>query len=148
MDDPLLQSAFAQEMVKQLRALDSYDIYAKATPADLLEPFILTKERKKEIPIIGDPDEETVARLKAYYNALCFLIEKESGIMAVPVINLTHEGFGRALITVGRLVVVNKTLRDVHRFGFKSLEKMHEEAEQLIKTAVQLIRQYPEVAKL
>ena len=34
MDNPLLQSAFAQEMVKQLRALDSYDIYAKATPAD------------------------------------------------------------------------------------------------------------------
>ena len=68
--------------------------------------------------------------------------------MAVPLINLTHEGFGRALITVGRLVVVNKTLRDVHRFGFKSLEKMHEEADQLIKTAVQLIAQYPEVAKL
>jgi hypothetical protein len=48
MDDPLLQSAFAQEMVKQLRALDSYDIYAKATPADLLEPFILTRNGKRK----------------------------------------------------------------------------------------------------
>jgi probable nitrogen fixation protein len=67
--------------------------------------------------------------------------------MAVPVINLTHEGFGRALITVGRLVVVNK-LCVMSTVLVLRVRKMHEEAEQLIKTAVQLIRQYPEVAKL
>nr|WP_255211064.1 DUF269 domain-containing protein [Methylogaea oryzae] len=52
---------------------------------------MLTKERKQAIPIVGDPDEITMARVKAYYNALATLIEKRSGLMAVPVINLTHE---------------------------------------------------------
>ena len=44
--------------------------------------------------------------------------------MAVPMINLSHEGFGRAIITVGKLIVMDKILRDVHRFGFESLENL------------------------
>ena len=44
--------------------------------------------------------------------------------MAIPLISLTHEGFGRGLITVGKLVVFDRTLRDVHRFGFPSLAKL------------------------
>jgi probable nitrogen fixation protein len=147
-DDALLNTDFAREMVKQLRALDTYDIYEKWTHAQILAPLILSKERKAEIPIIGDPDEETIARVKAYYNALSSLIEAQSAIMAVPFINLSHEGFGRALIMSGKLVVVDKTLRDVHRFGFKSLEKMCEEAHKTITKAVALIEQYPEVAHL
>lgn len=147
-DDPALESEFAKEMIKQMRALDTYDHYAKWTNARILAPFILTKERKKEIPVIGDPDEKTLSRLKAYYNALSSLIETDCGLMAVPLINLTHEGFGRALIMVGKLVVVDKTLRDVHRFGFKSLAKMQEEADRLVNQAVALVNQYREVAEL
>ena len=108
----------------------------------------MTKERRQEIPVIGDPDEVVMARVKAYYNALSSLIEKQSGLMAVPMINLTHEGFGRALIIVGKLVVVDKTLRDVHRFGFKSSEKLQSEVETIVGKAVALIEQYREVAKL
>ena len=33
---------------------------------------------------------------------------------------MSHEGFGRMILTAGRLIVVNKHLRDVHRFGFES----------------------------
>ena len=76
------------------------------------------------------------------------MIEKETGLMAVPVINLTHEGFGRAMITVGKLVVLDKTLRDVHRFGFESLDKMITDADKMISKAVALISDYREVAKL
>ena len=86
--------------------------------------IILTKERKREIPIIGDPDEITLARVKAYYNSIATLIEKKSGLLAVPVINISHEGFGRAFVLVGKLIVVDKVLRDVHRLGFPSLEDM------------------------
>jgi probable nitrogen fixation protein len=37
---------------------------------------------------------------------------------------MSHEGFGRTVLTTGRLIVVNRYLRDVHRFGFPSLEKL------------------------
>jgi len=147
-DDPVLSSHFAKEMVKQLKALDTYDMYEKWSDGQILSPLIMTKERKAEIPVIGDPDDITMSRVKAYYNALSCLIENETGLMAVPMINLTHEGFGRAMIFVGRLIVVNKTLRDVHRFGFKTSEKMVEESDKIVTGAAELVEKYREVAKL
>ena len=63
--------------------------------------------------------------------------------MAVPMINLSHEGFGRAIITVGKLVVVDKTLRDVHRFGFKSLSKMKDDADKFLSVALNIVSEYP-----
>jgi len=146
--DPIMQSDFIQEITKQMRAVDSYGVWEGYTTEQLLEPLVLTPERKKEIPVIGDPDEETIARVKAFYNAIASLIEKECGLMAVTMINLSHEGFGRALITVGKLVVVDKTLRDIHRFGFPSLSKMKDEADKLLSVALGLVGEHSKVAGL
>jgi len=143
MDQP-----FAHQMVVQLRAIDSYGTYENWSDEKVIDPLILTKERKREIPIVGDPDETVIARLKAYYNALATSIERKTGLMAVPVVNLSHEGFGRAFIITGKLIVLEKTLRDVHRFGFPSLEKMCGDSEKLIDKAVALIDTYREVAEL
>jgi len=146
--DPIYETDFIKEMIRQMRALDSYGTYDGQPGEALLEPLILTKERKAEIPIVGDPDEETIARVKAFYNAIATLIEKECGLMAVPFINLTHEGFGRVLIIVGKLVALDKTLRDVHRFGFDSLSKMKTEGDKLLSVAIERVGAYPEVAGL
>jgi probable nitrogen fixation protein len=146
--DPVLGTDFAIEMVRQMRAVDAYGTY-DAWPAErILEPFILTQEKKREIPVIGDPDEIILSRVKVFYNAIAALIEKECGLMAVPTINLTHEGFGRALITVGKLVVMDRTLRDVHRFGFPSLSKMKDEADKVLSVALELIGAHSKVAGL
>lgn len=144
--DPYLENEFVSEMLKQLRALDTYDSYEGWPKSKILDPLVLTKERKKEIPVIGDPDEITLARVKAYYNAIACSIEKQCGLMAVPVINITHEGFGRAFILVGKLIVVDKTLRDIHRFGFPSLEKMCEQTDKIIGRAKELIEKYNDAA--
>jgi len=146
--DPLLETDFIREMVRQIRAMDSYGQYDGQPAAVLLDPLVLTKERKAEIPIVGDPDETTVACIKAFYNAIATLIEKECGLMAVPLIQLTHEGFGRVLITVGKLVVLDRTLRDVHRFGFGSLSKMKDEADKYLSVALEIIGRFPDVAGL
>ena len=146
-DDPIFESDFMKEMVKQMRALDTYDTYEGWSEAKILDPFVMTKERKAEIPVIGDPDEITMSRVRAFYNGIASLIEKECGLMAVPMILLSHEGFGRAIISVGKLIVVDKTLRDVHRFGFKSLSKMKDEADKFLSVALQIISEHPDVAK-
>ena len=44
------------EMLKQLRAIDTYDSYEGWSEAKIIAPLVLTKERKREIPIVGDPD--------------------------------------------------------------------------------------------
>jgi probable nitrogen fixation protein len=146
-NDPLLISEEVTEMLKQLRAMDTYDTYEGWSEAKIIDPLVLTKERKREIPIVGDPDEITLARVKAHYNAIASLIEKKSGFMAVPMINITHEGFGRALVMVGKLIVVDKVLRDVHRFGFSSLSEFCEKTEQAVSKALGLIEKYREVAE-
>ncbi len=145
-DDPVLETDFAKEMVRQMRAIDTYGTYDNWPVAKILDPFVLTKEKKREIPVVGDPDEITLSRVKAFYNAISAMIEKECGLMAVPMMNLTHEGFGRAIITVGKLVVMDKTLRDVHRFGFPTLSKMKDEADKLLSVALEIIGQHPKVA--
>ncbi len=147
-DDPVLGTDFAVEMVRQMRAVDAYGTYDNWPAARILDPFVLNKEQKREIPVVGDPDEIVISRVKAFYNAIAALIEKECGLMAVPTINLTHEGFGRALITVGKLVVMDKTLRDVHRFSFPTLSKMKDEADKVLSVALEIVGEYPKVAGL
>ncbi len=144
--DPLMSTDFILEMVKQMRAIDSYGTYDGWPAERVLAPYVLTKEQKRAIPVIGDPDEVLLARIKCFYNAIASLVEKECGQMAVPMINITHEGFGRAVITVGKLVVMDKTLRDVHRYGYESLSKMKDEADKLLAVALEIVGKYPEVA--
>ena len=47
-----------------------------------------------------------------------------------------------------KLVVLDRTLRDAHRFGFESLSKMKHEADKYLAVALEIIGKYPEVAGL
>ncbi len=147
-DHPLLKAPVAKEMIRQLRALDSYGMYEGWTEARILSPFIVTKEQAREIPVIGDPDEIMLSRIKAYYSGISCLIEARTGKMASPTVQITHEGFGKAIIIVGHLVVMFRTLRDVHRFGFRTIEKLDEDTSKLVDQAVEMVERFPEVADL
>lgn len=142
-----LDTPFIKQMIVQLRAMDSYGTYDTWSDDKVLDPMILTRERRREIPVVGDPDEVVVSRIKAYYNAIAVRVEQSCGLMAVPMINLTHEGFGRALVMVGKLVVIDKALRDVHRFGFDSVEKLDAEGEKLVNLALGTIDRFRAAAE-
>jgi probable nitrogen fixation protein len=43
--------------------------------------------------------------------------------------------------------VVNKQLRDVHRFGFESMEKLAEEGEKQVAAGIAMIDQFPDAAQ-
>ncbi|MEM9589430.1 MAG: NifX-associated nitrogen fixation protein, partial [Planctomycetota bacterium] len=135
----IAEAPFLKELVKQVRAIDTYDAYDDKSEADLIDPFIMTPERRREVPLVGEPDEIVMSRVKAYYNALASRIEAESGLMAAPVIKTTHEGFGRVFIIVGKLIAFDRSLRDLHRFGFKSTEKLVEKADGVIASALKTI---------
>lgn len=142
-----LATVFVQELVKQWRAQDAHGAWEGKTDEMLLEPYIITKEQRREMPIIGDPDPETLWRLELFYNAVGLSIERRTGVMVSPMLKMHHEGFGRLVLTAGRLIIINKQLRDVHRFGFGSMEKLAEEGEKLVAAGVDMINQFPEVAK-
>lgn len=144
-DDPM-QAPIVRELVKQWRAQDAHGAWEGKSDVQLLEPYILTREKRREIPIIGDPDPETLWRMELFYNAIGLAIERATGVMVSPMMKVHHEGFGRLVLTAGRLIVVNKQLRDLHRFGFESLEKLAAEGEKLVAAGVEMITKYPELA--
>ena len=69
------------------------------------------------------------------------------GCMVSPMMKMSHEGFGRLILMAGRLIVVNKMLRDIHRFGYDSLEKLADEGEKAVNAGVDMINKFPDVAK-
>jgi probable nitrogen fixation protein len=141
-----LETVFVQELVKQWRAQDTNGIWEGKSDEKLLEPYIITKEQRREMPIMGDPDPETLWRLELFYNAIGLSIERLTGVMVSPMMKMSHEGFGRQVLIAGRLIVVNKQLRDVHRFGFNSMEVLAEEGQKFVNAGVEMIKQFPEVA--
>ncbi len=145
--DSPMDSLFVRELIKQWRAQDAHGAWEGKSDEKLIAPYIVTKEQRKEMPIIGDPDPEVLWRVELFYNAVGLAIERQTGVMVSPMMKMHHEGFGRMVLLAGRLVVVNKQLRDVHRFGFDSMEKLAQEAEKLVSAGVEMIRQFPEVAK-
>lgn len=146
-ETPVQDLPFVRDVVVQIRAQDTFGTWDKKADADLLEAWILDKEKRQQVPIVGDPDPDTLARVEMFYSAVGLRIEQRTGLMASPLMQMHHEGFGRMVLTCGRLVVVNKNLRDVHRFGFPSLEKMNEAGEKLVSDAVAMIERFPEVAR-
>lgn len=142
-----LEKPFVKTLVRLIRAQDSYGVWEGKPDLDLIEPFIVTKEQRKQLPLMADPDPDVIARVEMFYSAISLSIERETGMIASPMMKIHHEGFGRVLLTMGKLVVLSKHLRDMHRFGFDTLEKLAQEGDKLVATAVETINTYPEVAK-
>jgi probable nitrogen fixation protein len=132
-------SPFIKQLIRVWRAQDSH--------LDLLEPYIVDKEKRRAMPLMGDPEPETIWRLELFFNAVALSIEHATGVMVSPMLKMSHEGFGRMVLIGGRLITVNKQLRDVHRFGFDSLDKLAEEGTKYVKSGIEMIEKFPDVAK-
>jgi probable nitrogen fixation protein len=141
-----LETEFVKELIKQWRAQDTHGAWEGKSNETLLAPYIITKEQRREIPIIGDPDPETLWRLELFYNAVGLTIERRTKVMVSPMMKMSHEGFGRMVLLAGRLIAVNKHLRDVHRFGFESMEKLAAEGTKVVEAGVEMIEKFPEAA--
>jgi len=137
---------FLQELLQQIRANDHYGVYRSWADELVLAPFVVSKKKKREISVDGDVDPTTQLRVLCYYRAVAARIEKETGKLCQVVIDLSHEGFGWALVWTGKLLVTSQTLRDAQRFGFDSLQKMAERGEKLVTSGVDSISRYPDAA--
>ncbi len=144
--NPVVELPFIKELIKVWRAQDTHGAWEGKGDLELLSPYILDKEARRALPIIGDPDPETIWRMELFFNAVCLMIERATGVMISPMLKMSHEGFGRMVLIGGRLIVVNKQLRDVHRFGFDSFEKLAAEGDKYVQSGVEMIEKFPAVA--
>ncbi len=144
----VLTSPFIQTLVQQIRGLDTYGVYRNWANDLILKPFVITKQKKREISIENEVDPVTLGRIMGFYRAVAARVEQETGLLSQVVVDLNHEGFGWVLVFSGRLLLVCKTLRDAQRFGFESLEKLASEGETLVQKGIDLAQRFPEVGKL
>ena len=145
-DAPEAEPIYRESLVKLIRAHDTYGVWEKKSDEEILQGFVLTKEQRRLIPVIGNPDPKVVWRLEIFYTAVSYAITRRTGLDATPVVKLSEEGFGRVVITVGRLVVLSRALRDVHRFGFESQDSLTAAGEALIAEGVGAIGRFPATA--
>ena len=75
------------------------------------------------------------------------MIEKETAQLCQVIVDINHEGFGWALVWSGRLMTVCRTLRDAHRFGFDSLERLAAQGEKITQSGIEIVKRFPEVAR-
>ncbi|MCF4965729.1 NifX-associated nitrogen fixation protein [Nostoc sp. CMAA1605] len=141
-------SPFLKTLVLQIRGQDAYGVYRSWSDELLLKPFIVPKKKKREISVEGEVDAVTQARIMSFFRAIAARIEQETGLISQVVVDLSHEGFGWALVFSGRLLLTVKTLRDAHRFGFESLEQLAEEGEKFVTKGLDLATRFREVSKL
>lgn len=146
-DAAALASPFGRALVRQLRAHDTTGVWERKSDVELLAPYVVTREQRRSMPVIADPDARQLWRIEQFWAAAGLAVEQASGIIASPLVKLTHEGFGRAILITGRLVAVSRILRDVHRFGFESLSKLAAEGGKLVDEAVRAIDEFPEAAR-
>jgi probable nitrogen fixation protein len=140
-------TGFLRDLLDQVRAGDAYGHLGRFSDETLLAPFVVSKEDRRKIPAACDLEPATEARLRSFYQAVAAATEKATNAFTTTILDLSHEGFGRAIIFAGRLVVLDDALRDVQRFGFDSLEKLAARGESLVINATKIIERFPEVAR-
>src|SRR5258708_26390889 len=114
--NPAAEAPFVKELIKIWRAQDSHGAWEGKTDLSLLEPYILDKEARRALPIIGDPDAETIWRMELFLNAVALSIERDTAVMISPMLKMSHAAFGRMVLIGRRPIVLNKPLRDLPRF--------------------------------
>ena len=146
-DIEALKTSVVQTLIRVIRAHDTHGAWDNKNERMLLRAWILSKDQRKQIPILGDPDPRTLLRVDQFYAAVGLAIENRTGLIAQPLIKLSHEGWGRVVLIAGRLVVISRSLRDVHRFGFPRLTKLSEEGSTLVDHGVDFIEKFPDAAR-
>jgi probable nitrogen fixation protein len=139
-------ATFLQELVLQFRAQSADVAWDGRSDWELLAPLLIAKQ-KKESGATDDLDPDVFWRIELFYKAVGRAIERRSGVACTLMMKMHHEGFGRLVLFAGRLVVVNKFLRDVHRFGYESLEKLNDAGERLVTGALEMIDRFPDAAR-
>lgn len=91
-------SPFLKALVLQIRGQDAYGVYRSWADDLLLKGFVVTKQKKREISVQGEVDPVTISRIMSFFKAIAARIEQETGLISQVVLDLSHEGFGWALV--------------------------------------------------
>lgn len=138
-----MESRFIKELIKQIRATDQFGTWSNVSDEELLtKKYVKTKEDLKKIPIIADIDEMIIKDIRLIFQALAVAFEDKTKVMCNVIMEMSHEGFGRAVVIADSIVVVDKYFKDAHRFGYRTLEKLEEDGDKLLEKSITIYEKY------
>jgi len=138
-----MENLFIDTLIGQVRALDQFGTWTNRTNEDILiEKYVKTKEDLQNIPVIADIDEMQVQDIRLIYQAIALAFEKKTGVMCSVVMEMSHEGFGRAVVIADKIVITNKFFKDAHRFSFRTYDKLIEEGDKMLDNALKIYEEY------
>lgn len=138
-----MENLFTTTLIGQVRALDQFGTWANKDDKEILcEKYVKTKKDLKNIPVIADIDEMQIQDIRLIFQALALAFEKKNGVMCSVVMEMSHEGFGRAVVIAEKIVIVNKFFKDAHRYSFRTYEEFLEEGEKMLENALKIYEQY------
>ena len=138
-----MENLFIKTLIGQVRALDQFGTWSNREDEDILkEKYVKSKEELKNIPVIADIDEMQIQDIRLIYQSVALAFEKVTGIMCSVVMEMSHEGFGRAVVIADKIVIVNKFFKDAHRFSFRTYEQLCEDGEKMVQDAIKIYNEY------
>lgn len=142
-----LEQLFLQTLTSQLRALDQFGTWAKKSDEELLcEKYVKSKEELKNIPIIADIDEMQIQDIRLIFQSIALSFELKTGVMCSVVMEMSHEGFGRAVVLADKIVITNKFFKDAHRYSFRTYDDLIKEGGKMLHNALEIFEQYTQKA--
>ena len=134
-----LEQLFLETLTSQIRALDQFGTWAKKSNEEILcEKYVRSKEQLKEIPIIADIDEMQIQDIRLIFQSIALAFELKNNIMCSVVMEMSHEGFGRAVVLAEKIVITNKFFKDAHRYSFRTYDALISEGGKMLKDALEV----------
>lgn len=138
-----LETLFIETLTSQMRALDQFGTWAKKSDEEILgEKYIKSKDALKNIPIIADIDEMQIQDIRLIFQSIALAFELKTNMMCSVVMEMSHEGFGRAVVIAEKIVVTNKFFKDAHRYSFRTYEDLVKEGGKMLKDAIEIYETY------
>lgn len=142
-----MSDLFIETLVGQVRALDQFGTWANKSSEDILkEKYVKTKEDLKNVPVIADIDEMQIQDIRLIFQALALAFEQKTGVMCSVVMEMSHEGFGRAVVIADKIVIVNKFFKDAHRYSFRTYDDLIQSGNKMLNDAIDIYSKYQLVA--
>ena len=142
-----LETLFIETLTSQIRALDQFGVWTKKSNEEVLcEKYVKSKEQLKNIPIIADIDEMQIKDIRLIFQSIALAFELKTGVMCSVVMEMSHEGFGRAVVLAEKIAITNKFFKDAHRYSFRTYEDLIKESGKMLKDAIEIYEMHQQKA--
>lgn len=137
---------FLQELIEQFHLQDQNKVYRNCSDRLVLEFFINSERQKLKTLTNFNLDYLNQLLISAFYQAIAKLIGQKSGYSTQAFVHLKNKEFSSAVVFCGGVLVVYSLIWGKRKYGFDSIKKLLEEAEQMIEIAMAKASLYLDIA--